>query len=70
MNKKVAQVIQGFLALTDGEKIEFIENLEKYKKYPHSTTLDLQKSLNENFRAGSHGLNLGPSPNSCPCCGK
>lgn len=70
MNKKTAHVLQGFLSLSDEEKKEIIEQIEEYKKYPYLTKDSIEKSLNENFGMESHSISLGPSPNSCPCCGK
>ena len=70
MNKKTAHVLQGFLLLSDEEKKEIIEQIEEYKKYPITAKGLIQKSLKEHFGMESHGISLGPSPNSCPCCGK
>jgi hypothetical protein len=68
MNKKAAHVLQGFLSLSDDDKKEVIKQIEEYKKYPYTTKEIIQKSINESFESNS--ISLGPSPNSCPCCGK
>lgn len=68
MNDELAKVFNGFLALKESEKREFIEHIKEYEKFPFTTEKNLRKSINENF--DSHGITLGPSPNSCPCCGK
>lgn len=68
MNEKTQIVLKGFLNLSKSEKEDLYKLLKDYDKYPITTEENLQKSLTENFR--SHGVNLGPAPSSCPCCGK
>jgi|26BtaG_2_1085354.scaffolds.fasta_scaffold38649_2 hypothetical protein len=69
MNKDIALVLQGFLALNDNEKKQFIEEIQGYTEYPYSTKDSIQKSITESFGLESNSISLGPSPNSCPCCG-
>jgi hypothetical protein len=67
MQPKVEVVINGFLKLSENERSEFIDQLEEYNKYPYTTGDKLQKSLNE---SRTFGVNFGPAPSGCPCCGK
>lgn len=62
MNKKTTQVFIGFLNLTDQEKNELIDQINRYQE----GNSIVRKSLKETFR-----LELGPvSSSNCPCCGK
>jgi len=65
MDKTVATVIKGFLALSAPRRIEFIDELNKYLngKIPEAP---LQKSIRES----ANTINFGPPPTGCPCCGK
>ena len=67
MQPKVEVVINGFLKLSDSEKEEFVNLVEQYKKYPYTTGDEIKKTLDE---SRTFGVNFGPAPGSCPCCGK
>lgn len=70
MNKNTARVLQGFFSLSSDDRKEVLEKIEKYKEYPFSTESAVMDSINENFGLeSSNSISLGPSPNSCPCCG-
>ncbi|MEX2515935.1 MAG: hypothetical protein WD572_03345 [Gammaproteobacteria bacterium] len=67
MNKNVAAVLKGYLALSTSDRSEFIDDLNKYQK----GNQELRKSLNEDVtRTVKSSVNFGPSPGGCPCCGK
>jgi hypothetical protein len=63
MNRKVATVLNGFAALDQEERKEFVGELNKVLSKPD----DLRKTLQEAQRTTK---NLGPLPASCPCCGR
>ena len=69
MNKNTAHVLHGFFSLNDNEQKEVIEEIERYQESPDSTEHAVMDSINENFGIEANSISLGPSPNSCPCCG-
>jgi hypothetical protein len=64
MNKKVAIMMNGFAALDQAERNEFIGELNKALS---GKPEDLRKSLQEAQRTT---MNLGPLPTGCPFCGR
>ncbi len=69
MNKNTARVLQGFFSLNNDEQKEIMEEIERYQESPDSTESAVMDSINESFGLESNSISLGPSPNSCPCCG-
>lgn len=70
MNKNTARVLHGFFSLNHDEQKEVIEEIERYQESPDSTEHAVMDSINEKFGLeSSTSISLGPSPNSCPCCG-
>jgi hypothetical protein len=63
MDKKVAIVLNGFLALSSLGQDEFIRELNKHLKGDKPG--ELRKAIVE-----SNTINFGPAPGGCPCCGK
>lgn len=64
MDKKVAGVMRGFIALDSGQRKEFIEALNNYLSGKEL----LRKSVDEAVRSTT--INFGPTPGGCPCCGR
>ena len=65
MEGVVAQVLKGWLTLTNAEKREFISFTEQYER---SGTLS-QEALYETVRS-TIKLHTGPLGDTCRCCGR
>ncbi|MFK5893374.1 MAG: hypothetical protein QM504_09170 [Pseudomonadota bacterium] len=65
MNKKLARVLNGFTELDKKEKAEFIINYNMLISGNLIESRNIEKKVNK-----ISGIVFGPSPNSCPCCGK
>lgn len=66
MNKQVANVLNGYITLSDTDKREFIQEINKYIEGSDTT----KRILNEEVRKTFDSVNFGPAPGGCPCCGK
>ena len=64
MDKRVAKVLNGFVALQESQRDEFIEELNKFLSGKVKEEV-LRKSIQE-----STTINFGPVPSGCPCCGR
>lgn len=66
MNKQVAKVLNGYIALSATDKHEFVQEINKYIEGTDTT----KRILNEEVRKAFGSVNFGPAPGGCPCCGK
>lgn len=66
MSIKVDLVLDGFQALDSDEKKEFIDEINHLIRNPHL----IRKSLNEGIKRGEIKVVLGPTGETCPCCGR
>ncbi|MGA0588852.1 hypothetical protein ACO2Q2_17285 [Dyella sp. KRB-257] len=66
MDNKVAQVLQGFLQLTDAQKAEFQKELQGFSQGGDYTKRVFRESVN----ASVTKMQTGPHGGSCPCCGR
>lgn len=64
MNEKVAKVLRGFINLTDSDKIDFINDLNKYQR-GDSYDKNVTKRLVE-----ERSSSVGPKDSVCTCCGR
>jgi hypothetical protein len=65
MDKTVSKVMQGFMALDEARRDEFIKELSKYRE--GKTPDDV---LRKSIRESTNTVNFGPAPGGCPCCGR
>jgi hypothetical protein len=65
MDKTVATVLQGFLALNAKRREEFIAEINKHLRGEVAT-----ESFQKSIRESANTINFGPAPTGCPCCGK
>lgn len=65
MNKKVAPVMKFFIELTESDKVELINNINQYISGDFQT----RRMLNEEATK-SIAIHFGPSPQTCPYCGR
>lgn len=68
MERKVGLVLKGFTELNPQERQEFITEIIKLFQ-GGVTEQVIRKSIMDSVQ-GSTRMTLGPSPTSCPCCGK
>jgi hypothetical protein len=66
MDNAVSKVFSGYLKLSDAQKNEFREIVNKFEK---GGPLD-QYTLRESVRASVTKMQTGPHDVSCPCCGR
>lgn len=67
MTDKTKLVLKGFFDLSDDERSEFIDELNKYLKSP---TPQQKRLLREGIEKSAEKIVLGPLDGSCPCCGR
>ncbi len=65
MDKKVATVLKGFLALDAAGRKELIALVTN-----SNLGITQDSALIESIRKSTGTVNFGPSPGGCPCCGK
>jgi hypothetical protein len=63
MTENTRRVLKGFIELSDDEKQEFVDELQKWSDLDFSERRRYQKSIQES-------VDLGPLSSACPCCGK
>jgi len=63
MTDNTRKVLNGFIELSDEEKQEFINELQKWSNLDFSE----RRRYNESIQKS---VDLGPLSSSCPCCGK
>lgn len=63
MNEKVAKVLKGFINLSESEKNDFINDLNKYQRSDYYDR-GVQKRLVE------ERASVGPKDSVCTCCGR
>lgn len=66
MDNKVAQVLQGYLQLTDTQKAEFQREFQGFNQGGEYTKRVFRESVN----ASVTKMQTGPHGGSCPCCGR
>ena len=67
VSKRVAMVLKGFADLTAAERSIFVEKANDFQ----SNDAEKKSVLTEEIRKSmSLSVTLGPSPQSCPCCGR
>ncbi len=66
MDNKVAQVLQGYLQLTESQKSEFQKSLQEFSQGGEFTKRVFRESVN----ASVTKMQTGPHGGSCPCCGR
>lgn len=66
MDKNVAQVFKGFLSLSEAQKREFIELVNKFQSGTNYSNEQLRESVN----ASVTKMQTGPYIDTCGCCGR
>jgi hypothetical protein len=66
MDKSVAQVLKGFLNLSEAQRREFIELVNKFQ----SGTTYSNEQLRESVNASVTKMQTGPYRDTCGCCGR
>lgn len=69
MDRNVAAVIQGFVALTDAQGAEFVESVNEYINGAAPTKERIVREARRDFGAITK-VDLGPVSQACPCCGR
>ncbi|NED18661.1 hypothetical protein G3I31_11060 [Streptomyces sp. SID9913] len=67
MDSKVAAVVQGFTALTPDQQDEFVTAVNRYIKGDWLTKDRIRK---DSARDWITHVDLGPTSQNCPCCGR
>lgn len=65
ISKKVAHVLKGVTELNSTERVEFISKVNDFL----SNDPTKRRVFNEDLGKGLQ-VTTGPSPASCPCCGR
>ena len=64
MTTKVAKVLKGFIKLSPSERLEFINELNKYQR---ESSLQSKKIFEDDVQRLAA---LGPKDTICDCCGR
>ncbi len=65
MNMRQKAVLKGFIQLSQQERNELVEELNKLQNPPTPNTRELlERSIKGEV------INFGPAPSGCPCCGR
>ncbi|WP_405585514.1 hypothetical protein [Streptomyces sp. NBC_01092] len=67
MDNKVAVAMQGFIALTPTQRAEFITLLNNYTQ---GTSATQERIKRESLRDWVTRVDLGPTTQTCPRCGR
>jgi hypothetical protein len=65
MDKAVAAVLNGYLALDTARRTAFVTEINKYINGQSQ-----EEALKKSIRESATTINFGPAPVGCPCCGK
>jgi hypothetical protein len=68
MTSKVAKVLRGFVELTDAERSELIEEINKYQRGDRTLRETIKRNAGDAVKGST--VNFGPVPGGCPCCGR
>jgi hypothetical protein len=63
MTDNTRRVLNGFIELSDDEKQEFVDELQKWSDLDFSERSRYQERVQKS-------VDLGPLSGACPCCGK
>lgn len=64
MTSNVKKVLKGYIQLTESERTELLQEIEKYIKATFSERTIIENRV-------SDAVSLGPlSSGACPCCGR
>lgn len=64
MTSNVKKVLKGYLRLTESERTELLQEIEKHRQATFSERTIIEKGI-------SDAVSLGPlSSGACPCCGR
>lgn len=66
MTDKTKLVVEGYLNLSKEEKDEFAKEVNKYNNGNRVS----QENFSESIRKSKNSIVLGPTGESCPCCGR
>ncbi|MEU8523953.1 hypothetical protein [Streptomyces sp. NPDC048577] len=67
MDNKVAVAVQGFIALTPAQRTEFITLLNSYNQ---GAPVTQERIRRESLRDWVTKVDLGPTAQTCPRCGR
>jgi len=66
MNEKTKRVFNGWLALNDAERRDFVNAASDYSEGNDSHKTEIRESI----RKSATSMELGPLGRGCPCCGR
>jgi|26BtaG_2_1085354.scaffolds.fasta_scaffold02814_3 hypothetical protein len=66
MEKEVAQIFNGWLSLSDSQKMKIIGMIQDYQRGGDHT----KRELRESVMASVTKMHTGPLGDSCRCCGR
>ncbi|KDN74810.1 hypothetical protein ABZ568_37275 [Streptomyces olindensis] len=69
MDSKVAAVVKGFIALTPVQRDEFVRLANEYTNGGQFTRDRIVRESIRDF-GGITKVDLGPTSQGCPCCGR
>ena len=66
IEKEIAHVFNGFLNLTDSQKIKFLGIVKDYQSGNHISNESLRESVHDSVTK----MQTGPYRETCTCCGR
>jgi hypothetical protein len=66
VNDKTNRVFNGWLTLSEAERVEFRDAMQKYV----SGTSEIKKRITEDSRSVITKMQTGPLGGTCACCGR
>jgi hypothetical protein len=66
MNDKTRRVFNGWLSLSDSERVEFDAAVREFRTAAEST----KRELRESIRSKVEKMDTGPVGSPCACCGR
>ncbi|MGW2239471.1 hypothetical protein [Streptomyces sp. NPDC001759] len=67
MDSNVATVVQGFIALTPTQRAEFVTEINQFISGDQYTQNRIRRESTRNWITK---VDLGPTSQVCPCCGR